>query len=108
MDHPHEDAGGESNLGESSKPASAAAANGNKSKSRRPRPAGHVSFAPSVLADRPSTSRVTVVEEHGVYIDALGRRVAQDDVIPGDGGGSKGLAGDGIPPCPGANLCCCC
>ena len=99
MEHPHEDVVGESNLGESSKPASSAAANGNKSKSRRPRPAGHVSFAPSVLADRPSTSRVTVVEEHGVYIDALGRRVAQDYVISGDGGGSKGLAGDGIPPC---------
>ena len=98
MDHPTEDTVGENNLDESSKPASSAA-NGNKSKSRRPRPAGHVSFAPSVLADRPSTSCVTVVEEHGVYIDALGRRVAKDAVISGDGGGSKGLAGDGIPPC---------
>ena len=81
MDHSSEETVGENNLDDSSKPASSAA-NGNKSKSRRPRPAGHVSFAPSVLADRPSISRVTVVEEHGVYIDALGRRVAQDTVMP--------------------------
>ena len=66
---------------------------------RRAAAAGHVSFAPSVLADRPSTSRVTVVEERGVYTDALGRRVAQSAVISGDDGSSRGIAGDHIPPC---------
>ena len=100
MDHLHEDGVGENNLDKSSKPASSAASHCTKSKSRRPRrTAGHVSFAPSVLADRPSTSRVTVVEEHGVYIDALGRRVAQSALISENGGGSRGLAGDDIPHC---------
>ena len=100
MDHSHEDAVGKSNPDESSKPASSAANHCTKSQSRRHRrTAGHVSFAPSVLADRPSTSRVTVVEEHGVYIDALGRRVAQSALISENGGGSRGLAEDDMPHC---------
>ena len=56
---------------------------------QRPRRAGHVSFSPSVI-ERPATSRVTVVEEHGVYIDALGRRRVAQSTTDGENGNNAG------------------
>ena len=66
-----------------------------ETKHQRPRRAGHVSFSPSVI-ERPATSRVTVVEEHGVYIDALGRRSTIDGEIGNNNGGD---AVRDIPTC---------
>ena len=66
-----------------------------ETKHQRPHRAGHVSFSPSVI-ERPATSRVTVVEEHGVYIDAFGRRSTIDGEIGNNNGGD---AVRDIPSC---------
>jgi len=65
--------------------------------------AGHVTFSPSVIA-RPSSSRVTVVEHPGVYVDALGRAVsvpAQSSFDGSDDAGATGAGAGGgeLPTC---------